>query len=90
MPQPPRRTSIQDTVSLLIYAPDGGETDSSNLPEIIPKGYLQNPGCDLLAIMLTLPHIHKPTMGHWCLRWVITEWGFQRSWKQGLAATNIV
>ena len=47
----------------------------------------QNLGCDLPTLMLTLPHIRKPAMGHRILRWIVGERNFQRSRKQSLAAT---
>ena len=52
-------------------------THSSGLLEVMVHVYPQNLGCDLLAMMPTLPHVRKSTMAHRDLIWVVTKRNYQ-------------
>jgi len=48
-------------------------THSSGLLEVMVHVHLHNLGCDLLAMMPTLPHVRKSAVAHQVLIWVVTE-----------------
>ena len=75
MLQPPYRTSVRDTVSSLIHN-NSRTSHFFNPLEVTVYMCPQNLGCDLLAMMLTLPYIRKPPVVHWGLCCVVIKRNF--------------
>ena len=56
-------------------------THSFDVLGVVPFVYLQNLGCDLLALVSALPYPCKSTKTQRVIRWIVTKWNHQRPWK---------
>ena len=64
-------------------------THSCDLCKVAHQVYLQNLECDIVLVVLDLPHVGKPTTIHWGIHRIVAKRDLDGRWKQTTAATNL-
>ena len=82
MSRAPCRTAAQVAISMSMGTPElilgvPPVTHTSNLLQITHGVYPQHLYCNLLAKILALPYIRKPTTGVWDVHWVVAYFDMQ-------------